>query len=59
MAILILLGCLDQSNPSPQRCQLIFCVECILGGYLVLEKTIDTLCQILVTKINCVSLQII
>jgi hypothetical protein len=31
---------LDQSNLSTQRCRLIFCVECSVGGYLVLAKTI-------------------
>jgi hypothetical protein len=36
MAILILLG----SNLRTQRCRLIFWVECSVGGYLVLAKTI-------------------
>jgi hypothetical protein len=31
---------LDQSNLSTQRCRLIFWVECTVGGYLVLAKTI-------------------
>jgi hypothetical protein len=31
---------LDQSNPSTQRCRLIFWVESSVGGYLVLAKTI-------------------
>jgi hypothetical protein len=31
---------LDQSNLSTQRCRLIFWVECSVGGYLVLAKTI-------------------
>jgi hypothetical protein len=31
---------LDQSNLSVQRCQLIFWVECSVGGYLALAKTI-------------------
>jgi hypothetical protein len=33
---------LDQSNPSTQRCRLIFWAECSVGGYLVLAKTIPT-----------------
>jgi hypothetical protein len=33
---------LDQSNPSTQRCRLIFWIECSVGGYLVLAKTIPT-----------------
>jgi hypothetical protein len=32
---------LDQSNLSTQRCRLIFGVECSVGGYLVLAKTIE------------------
>jgi hypothetical protein len=32
---------LDQSNLSVQRCRLIFWVECSVGGYLALAKTID------------------
>jgi hypothetical protein len=31
---------LDQSNLSVQRCRLIFWVECSVGGYLALAKTI-------------------
>jgi hypothetical protein len=31
---------LDQSNLSTQRCRWIFWVECSVGGYLVLAKTI-------------------
>jgi hypothetical protein len=31
---------LDQSNLSTQRCRLIFWIECSVGGYLVLAKTI-------------------
>jgi hypothetical protein len=31
---------LDQSNLSVQRCRLIFWVECSVGGYLALVKTI-------------------
>jgi hypothetical protein len=31
---------LDQSNLSTQRCRLIFWVECSVGGYLILAKTI-------------------
>jgi hypothetical protein len=31
---------LDQSNLSTQRCRLIFWVECSVGSYLVLAKTI-------------------
>jgi hypothetical protein len=31
---------LDQSNLSVQRCRLIFLVECSVGGYLALAKTI-------------------
>jgi hypothetical protein len=31
---------LDQSNLSTQRCRLIFWVECSVGGYLALAKTI-------------------
>jgi hypothetical protein len=34
---------LDQSNLSVQRCRLIFWVECSVGGYLALAKTI-TVC---------------
>jgi hypothetical protein len=34
---------LDQSNLSTQRCRLIFWVECSVGGYLVLSKTIGTI----------------
>jgi hypothetical protein len=30
---------LDQSNLNTQCCPLIFCVECSVGGYLVLAKT--------------------
>jgi hypothetical protein len=33
---------LDQSNLSTQHCRLIFWVECTVGGYLVLGKTIHT-----------------
>jgi hypothetical protein len=33
---------LDQSNLSVQRCRLIFWVECSVGGYLALAKTIKT-----------------
>jgi hypothetical protein len=33
---------LDQSNLSTQRCRLIFWVECSVGGYLVLARTIRT-----------------
>jgi hypothetical protein len=41
MAILIgITKVLDQSNPSTQRCRLIFWVESSIGGYLVLAKTI-------------------
>jgi hypothetical protein len=32
---------LDQSNLSVQRCRLIFWVECSVGGYLALAKTIQ------------------
>jgi hypothetical protein len=32
---------LDQSNLSVQRCRLIFWVECSVGGYLALAKTIS------------------
>jgi hypothetical protein len=32
---------LDQSNLSVQRCRFIFWVECSVGGYLALAKTID------------------
>jgi hypothetical protein len=31
---------LDQSYQSTQRCRLIFWVECSVGGYLALAKTI-------------------
>jgi hypothetical protein len=31
---------LDQSNLSVPRCRLIFLVECSVGGYLALAKTI-------------------
>jgi hypothetical protein len=31
---------LDQSNLTTQRCRLIFWVECTVGGYLVLARTI-------------------
>jgi hypothetical protein len=31
---------LDQSNLSVPRCRLIFWVECSVGGYLALAKTI-------------------
>jgi hypothetical protein len=41
MAILILLNrMLNQSNLSVQRCRLIFWVECCVGGYLALAKTL-------------------
>jgi hypothetical protein len=33
---------LDQSNLSTQRCRLIFWVECSVGRYLVLAKSIHT-----------------
>jgi hypothetical protein len=46
MAILILCTSrmlyLDQLNLSVQRCRLIFWVECSVGGYLALAKTILT-----------------
>jgi hypothetical protein len=32
---------LDQSNLSVQRCRFIFWVECSVGGYLALAKTIE------------------
>jgi hypothetical protein len=41
---------LDQSNLSTQRCRLIFWVECSVGGYLALAKTImwfDQICQVI------------
>jgi hypothetical protein len=38
---------LDQSNLSVQRCRLIFWVECSVGGYLALAKTIEESFQIL------------
>jgi hypothetical protein len=41
---------LEQSNLSIQRCQLIFWVECSVGGYLVLAKTIQML-QYFVQKV--------
>jgi hypothetical protein len=42
MAILICITrMLDQSNLRVQRCRLIFWVECSVGGYLALAKTID------------------
>jgi hypothetical protein len=44
---------LDQSNLSTQRCRLIFWVECSVGGYLDLAKTIFKAC-----KSNCSCSQI-
>jgi hypothetical protein len=34
---------LDQSNLSVQRCRLILWVECSVGGYLALTKTLCTI----------------
>jgi hypothetical protein len=44
---------LDQSNLGVQRCRLIFWVECSVGGYLALTKTIQGVFEVEVFLLTC------
>jgi hypothetical protein len=44
---------LDQSNLSVQRCRLIFWVECSVGRYLALAKTIQDVLEVEVFLLTC------